>query len=283
MTQSNPLRACRRRRSALLACVTSCLWSACVAEPERKVTSAAEEPAAKREEPELGPISFDGYIVPTSATKLLAPQNTFRVNGWTSHNSWIKLEELVDDGATVEGGDVVAKFKFDGERALPKVRAQLAQAQASRDQAFVSVERHVTDMRAAVARNGLNAQQAELDTKKQGIVSARELEELGIAHLQAQFEAEAAERRLHAYLSLISADRAFRDKDVERQQTNMSRFAIYRERFNVRAPHDGVVRHAFMRRHRRKVQKGDGMPSGRHFASVAQDGDVALKFFIPEH
>jgi len=260
------------------------LLGACVAdEPAPRITSQAEEPAAKREEPKLGPVSFDGYVVPTSATKLLSPQNTFRINGWTSDNYWIKLEKLVDDGEEVKEGDLVAAFEFGGERALPRVREQLARSRASREQVFVDVERNVTDMKAAVERNGLNARRAELDTKKEGIVSARTLEELKIAHMQAEFEAEAADRRLGAYRSAISAEKAFRDKDVQRQETNMSRFEVYRERFKVRAPHDGVVRHAFMKRKRRKVQKGDGMASGRHFASVAKDSNVQLKFFIPEH
>jgi hypothetical protein len=76
---------------------------------------------------------------------------------------------------------------------------------------------------------------------------------------------------------------AWRELGLTRTKDDLARYNFYEKRFTVRAPHDGVVRHAFNPRERRKVQKGDGISSGQKLMSVAKDARLAVRFFVPEH
>jgi biotin carboxyl carrier protein len=258
----------------LIVCVAACSDGEGAVKPESDGERAeAQEPARA---------SFEGYIVPTNATLLRAPQNTFRINGWNSSSSWIKLQNLVEDGKQVKEGEVVAWFEFRGREALPRVREGIDRAEANRDRSGLDVESQIQQMETSELQKELDAKRAELDTLKKGVVSDRDLARFQIAKKQAEFEADAQNKTLGAYRRSVRAEAAFHDKSVERANADMDRYRTYEERFKVKAPHDGVVRHAFMKRRRRKVQKGDGMASGRHFMSVARDDELSIEFYIPE-
>jgi multidrug efflux pump subunit AcrA (membrane-fusion protein) len=264
------------------------VWAACAlalagcaggeAPGERARASAPGAPEA----PAPAKESFVGVVEPTSSTELRAPRNYFRVGTWQSDSGWIKLEHIAPDGKEVEEGDVLARFEFNGQQALEYVRGTIQNAQASAERADVAVDEEMGRLKTGVERLALDAERARLDTMKEGVVSARDLERFGLDHDLAVFDAQAEKDRLGAYRRTVAADRAYHERDVARANSMQARFDAYKERFKVRAPHDGVFRHAFMQRQRRKVQKGDGMRSGQEFASVARDRTVEVKFFVPE-
>ncbi|MEC9442741.1 MAG: hypothetical protein VYE40_16725 [Myxococcota bacterium] len=261
----------------ILLVATGC--TAGEAAPEASASGAALE---GEEAPKARDV-FDGYVVPTNATELRAPQNTFRIAGWNSDSGWIKLQDLAPDGKEVKEGDVIGTFEFMGKRALPHVMDRIQQAEANAEQGGLDVSQNIEKMQTEEARLGLDARRATLETQKEGIVSARDLERIKIEEKQAQFEAGAQTKRLKAYRRAAVAREAYRDQMVARAKQDLARYKTYETRFVIKAPHDGVVRHAFHSRRRRKVQKGDGMPGGMHFASVARDNTLSLQFYIPEH
>ncbi len=226
---------------------------------------------------------FDGLIVPRSATKLRAPQSSFRIGDWTFNSGWIELIELKPDGELVKEGEIVAKFDFPGKQAKGYVQDRMNQAQAEQTRAQLSVGDALTALRAGVQRNDIAASRALIDTRREGVVSARELDRLRIEHRLADFEAGAQRKQVSAYERAVGAERAYLERRVVASNSDMTRYESLLNSFSVRAPHDGVVRHGFMRRQRRKVQKGDGMGSGHEFMTIARDASLELELYIPEH
>ena len=263
---------------ALILTVSSCGKSG----EDATLKATTTEGATARATPVLRE-QFDGRIIPKNATKLRAPQNTFRVGGWVSDSSWIKLQDITEDGKEVQAGDVIGRFEFRGKEALPRVKESIQRAEADRDKAGLDIKSELDTMTSSQKQSALNAQRAKLDTMKEGVVSARDLERYDIAFQLADFEANAQSKQIKSYKRAVDADKAFQEQNVQLAMSDMERFKIYEKRFVVRAPHSGVVRHAYYARRRRKIQKGDGMPAGLHFASVARDQSLMLEIFIPEH
>jgi multidrug resistance efflux pump len=227
-------------------------------------------------------LSFDGRIVPTKATQLRAPQNSFQIGGWRSSGSWIKLQELAPEGKEVKKGEVVGRFEFMGDRARPQIEERLNEAKAAKGESSLGLGQALDELRSQLERQRLEASSAALDTRKEGAISARELKIFQMTRRIAEFEAEGTERLLGVHQRRMGAEAAYHGAQVSRAQDEMRLLESLKDRFVVKAPHDGVVRHGYMRRQRRKVQKGDGMPSGMEFASLAMDRSVSVEFFVPE-
>lgn len=138
-------------------------------------------------------------------------------------------------------------------------------------------------MKKSLSDRKLNAQLSALDTQKKGIVSARDLKRFELTHKLDDFEVSAQSKRLRAYRRSAYAEKKYHERAVASAKSVMGRYKMYESRYKVVAPHDGIVRHAYHRRRGRKVQKGDGMPSGMEFVSVARDKALMLKFYVPEH
>ena len=275
------------RQAALLTAFGAlCAWSWGCAEGQAKQgpsSAASPSPQASKDAQAPAQERFDGLIVPTHATLLRAPQNTFRISGWSSNNSWIKLVNLVEDGAQVKQGQVVAWFEFQGRDALPRVQDNLRQSEAARERARHGVDFDLDQLASQVQQLQIAARRAELDTRREGVVSGRDLDRLRLDHALATFEAQAQAQRLSALRRATRAEADYLERRVQMSQADLERFDVYKRRFTVQAPHDGVVRYSFMRRQRRKVQKGDGMGSGTEFMTVARDASLHLIFYVPEH
>lgn len=228
-------------------------------------------------------LPFDGRVVPTNATDLHAPQNFFKVGGWQSDSSWIKLVDLVAEGTEVQPGDVVARFEFRGKEALPRIREEINRVRANRDKAVIDLEAELRTLNATREQLDIASQRARLDTLKEGAVAARQLALYGIEHAIARFEAAAVRERVAMQRRHADATRVWHEQEVARAESQLERFRAFEVRFQLRAPHAGVVRHAFMPHERRKVKKGDGMASGRHVISIARDTRLSVRFYVPEH
>lgn len=73
----------------------------CSAGDEERAASEDVAPQASAQAPKSH-LVFEGVVYPENATKLRAPQNSFRINGWQSNSSWIKLQHVAKDGKEVK-------------------------------------------------------------------------------------------------------------------------------------------------------------------------------------
>lgn len=270
--------------SLLLLTFAMCLTSSCVTqEMEHQHKPGARSPITENETIlERSSETFIGYVEPQNATKLHAPKNSFRIQEWTSNSSWIKLQHLPADGKAVKKGDIIGKFEFSGKEARPRVERAIREAEALQQRSKVSIKEQSSLMRTDKLKKALDAKRAEFDTRKGGVVSKRDLRLFELAHKLAEFDAKASIKQLHAYKKSVQAETTYHQENVKKAKNIMLQYKQYEELFVVRAPHEGVVRHVFNRRRGRKIQKGDGMPSGQHFISLAQDQLLAIRFFVPE-
>lgn len=266
-----------RVTAVIMACVV-CATASTGCEADGSAAATPQPVAA----PERGPRAFDGYVLPMNATELRAPQNTFRVGGWSSSSSWTKLTFLAEDGAEIEEGEVVGRFEFDAAKALAFVESEIRSAEAQRDKSGVDTEAEVEKLAADARMKAIAADRAELDTLRRGVVAERDWQLSVLDYQQAEFDAKATQTNREAAQRALRAEANYQLRNVERAQAMKTRYETYKERFVVRAPHDGVLRHAMHRRRGRKIQKGDGMPAGMQFASLARDKAVWVQFFVPE-
>lgn len=268
--------------SPLLTLVT-CLLAGCSAGAQ---TTSAPSPSetsrtssfALRKEPLL-----NGRIIATNATSLRAPQNRVKIGEWRADQPWILLQELKDEGEEVKKGDVVARFKFWFAKALPYVQGRLRRAKADASENAIENQGKLEELLFAAKEKQLDAASAELDTRKARAISRRQLELYKISHKQAKFQALAAVQQIASYRRKIAADLAFHQRNVKRAEDDHQRYFRQKEKYTLKSPHDGVVRHTYNQRRRRKIKNGDGMPCGLPVVLVARDNKVRVRFFVPEH
>jgi hypothetical protein len=249
-------------------------------------TSAEEldpQPIHDQAEPDTHRRLLDGRIVPGNATKMHAVKNSFRVGGWSGRGSWIKLVHLVPDGKEVEAGEIVARFDFRWERAKAWITERLQKARADAEKSGIDLECELRAMKVEEQKLAIEAERAAVDTLKEKAVSARQMEFYRILQKIAQFEAQAVGQRVVALEKHLEAEKAYHEKNLARVESDMVRYHAYESRFQLRAPHAGVIRHAYNKRERRKMQKGDGLPAGDVVLSIARDESLAVRFFVPEH
>lgn len=226
---------------------------------------------------------FTGLAVPMNATDLRGPESGFRISGWTSWGGPLKLLELVPDGTAVKAGQLIARFEFQGRDASRWIDERIQRAQADGAQARIQADQTVDGLRVELRRLQLEAKLAALDLQKERAVSRRQADLYRIAQKIAAFEAEAASRRLGAAQRSREAELAFHDQAIARALQDRLRLETVTKRFNLTAPHDGVLRHAYNPRERRKFQKGDAVPPGQKLVAVAKDETLSVRFFVPEH
>lgn len=249
----------------------------------------APQEQAEKEDTGSGPelsaaskLSFDGLVVPSNATKLRAPQNSFKLAKWKSSSGWIKLIHLAPEGVEVKKGDVVGRFEFRGESARNGVTERIANTRANREKTRIAQEQELAALQTSLARQKLSAERAELDTRREGVVSQRQLSIFKIGYKQARFEADALAQKIRVNRESLRSEVAYHDQLVKRAEEDEARLNKYKERFSLLAPHDGVVRYAPHPWRRRKIQQGDGMSAGLVFASLARDTSIEIKFYVPE-
>lgn len=229
-----------------------------------------------------GPRSLDGVVVPSDATALRAPSGDFNISGYSAHSPWIELEDLVEDGTHVVAGDEVGRFKFDGDQHRRRINTAAARARARQQSKVLDQEERIRNSETELERKELARRAAELDTRKGAVQSDRQRALAEMSHRQAGFEASATARGLELLRGTQATELEYAAAEVARADEGVARLEGIVRHFVVRAPHDGVVRHSYSRRRNRKVRKGDGMPSGMEFVSIAKDTLVAVDFYVPE-
>lgn len=226
---------------------------------------------------------FAGFLSPANATDVHAPEGSFRVGGWTSDWGSLSVVELAPDGAPVKAGEVVARFDFRASQARNWLTERLQSAEAEAEKSKLASEQLLEALEVDLRRKELEARRAGLELEKERALSRRQAELDRISKRIADFEVEAVKERLAAARRTADAERRFHQAAVKRARDNFGRYEFYERRTILRAPHDGVVRHAFNPRERRKVQKGDSLTPGMRVCLVAKDATLAVRFFVPEH
>ena len=225
---------------------------------------------------------FEGRVIAANATDIQAPPTSYALNGHFYNHSWSNIDFLGKDGDTVKEGDVVARFKFYGKDQLPRIQSQIKRSRAESERTAVGLDSTLGSLLTQQKKSVLRTEAARLDTLKAGAVSARKLRIFELVHTMAKFEGKAIAARIGAHRDTMAAQKARDQLRVAHADKQLSLFGIYEKRFDIRAPHDGVVRHQRHPWHRRKVRKGDGLPSGSPVISLSQDDILAVEVFIPE-
>lgn len=224
-----------------------------------------------------------GRILPKNSTNVRAPRDEFRLRGSISSSDWAKLVFIKPDGATVKQGEKVAQFQFRYADALDRVQLQIDTAEASRKKSGIDMERVLEELLNEERNRAIDAERAKIDTRKADAISKRQLALLEIDAATAEFEAGAVRERVAAHRASMSAEEAFYREESARSQFELTRYHRQKANYELIAPHDGILRHGYHPHHRRKIQKGDGMPSGLAVISIARDEQISVQTFVPEH
>jgi len=225
-----------------------------------------------------------GEIVPTNATDLYPPFVSFSIPGWGGGALGnVKITELVDDGTAVEEGDLVARFDPVWlQRASLDMEEARKKAEAAAAQSAVALATELADVQARAAQKEVEAARAVRELEKKTVVSENQYKLSVIDSEIATFEAGAAARQVEAVTDKMRTERGYHSANVEARRYYEQRIAKIAARFETRAPHKGVVRHLFLPREKRKVQKGDSPSSTLPFVAVARDEKLSVRFYIPE-
>lgn len=225
---------------------------------------------------------FDGRIVSTNGIDLHAQDSSLSLGKWNFGSSWTKLTDVVPDGKAVKKGEVVARFDFGWSRLRDELNKQMQQTQAETQKALLDLEAELARQEAELERKKIEAQRALLEIQKGQVMSRRQLEMLQIDANIARFEADALSAQVVAQKKHIAKERVYYDHRQQKAKRDLKRYLEYEARGVLLAPEAGVIRHAYNRSERRKVQKGDGFASGSVVLSIALDKRLSVRFFVPE-
>jgi len=268
------------RASPRVGIALSCLWLTACADAAAPSATSGENARAQNatEDPLLG------EIIPTDATDLYPPFVSFSIPGWGGGALGnVKITELVEDGTSVAEGDVVAKFDPVWlQRASQDMEEARKKAEAEAAQSAVALSTELSGLEAGAAQRQLDAERAQMDLSKKTVVSDNQYALFVIEREIAAFEAAAAKRQVEAVKDKLRTESGFHGANVEARRYYEQRIAKIADRFVTRAPHKGVVRHLFLPREKRKVQKGDSPFSAMAFAAVARDERLSVRFYVPE-
>lgn len=240
-----------------------------------------EKKTTKKEATQIK-VKFDGLVVASNATELRAPRNYFLLNGWVSDHAWIDLKQLAEDGTEVKKGDLIGGFEFRGERSLPGIEAKIARTEALEEEALSADSDSIRLLNAEMKKANIRSQRYELELSRGETVSKRELKKFAIQKDLAELDEAANRKYLQSERIAQRAVKTFHAKKVLQAHDDKIRFGMYKKRFKVLAPHDGIVRHAQHPWRRRKIKQGDGMRPGKMFAYIAKDKKIEMRIIIPE-
>jgi multidrug resistance efflux pump len=274
-----------RSRRALPALVLAALALAACKETGTQAGTGERAPGSGSASPTAANAAsqdFQGFVIAHNAVDAFAPEFVFKVAGWSSDWGQRKIVELAPDGKEVAAGDVVARFEFGQENVQRQVKETIQGAQSDLMQRSLAARQVLDAQESALRRLEMEAQLAALNLERKPALSRLQGESLSILHRMALFEVDAARRQLVSTRLAKAAERSFDEQKLAHAEESLARYEFYRDRFSLRAPQAGVVRHAFSGRMRRKLQKGDNVWAGVRIVSIAKDAELAVRFFVPE-
>lgn len=229
------------------------------------------------------PTTVDGHVVPTDATVLRAPPHQVRILTWSGNWGLSQIDLIVADGKKVEEADVVVEFNFKHDDLLDWVHQRQRQASAESEKSAIESQRRLDELLVEARQREIAAARAAVDVQRKGVVSAIQSQIYELDFRLARFEEDAAEKRVAAHRLALEAEERYHERNLAYLAGALEHFDFVRSRFALRAPHGGIVRHAYHPWHRRKIQKGDGLRAGMEVIHIARDESLSVEVFVPEH
>ena len=253
--------------------------------PEPRDSHDAHEKSSGDADKKSGPPTdaFTGLSYALHATDIYGPESGFRIAGWSSWGGGSKLIDLVADGTEVKAGQDIARLDFQGKDALSNVTEKIAKAEARAAQARIASQQTLDALVLDKKAKEIEARLAQINVDRERAVSRRQGEMYRISRRIADFEVGAVTARIESADKENEAEKIYQDLVVARAKSELDRYSFYERRFVVKAPHDGIVRHAYNGNEHRKIQKGDSVGSGMNMMSLAKDAALGVRFFVPEH
>lgn len=226
----------------------------------------------------LRTVRLSGVLEAVRSTRVVVPQVTGPAFVMT-------LTRLVENGATVEQGDVIAEF--DALEQLDQARESAARYE---DLSYQVRQREADNVanaeqrRSALAQAEADLEKALLEVSKASVLSEREAtqNELRAAKARAQVESLArthpdAEAADLAALRILELQRDRQRAAYERAQENL-------ERLRVRAPLSGMVAHSTRYSNGSMVrpQEGDRMTRNNALLSIFDPGEMLVRVSVAE-
>lgn len=207
-------------------------------------SSVASNPAATPAPPsQPAPRATAGNAAATDILSVLSVEHEVDV---VAELDGVVVEIAKDEGSRVKGGEILARLDDSS------VTAELEKARADLE----------------VAGNNVKYQEAELKAKEAGYRRQQLLRADGLSSQadleQAEFLAKGAEYDLASWKS-----------NVVKNQAEVHRLELERNKMRIRAPFDGVVA-------RRYLRQGQGVAKGEKCFRVSQLAPLRVEFQVPE-
>jgi len=267
------------RTAAIALLILAAADAACRGSPTGREPASPAATGAASGKPE-----FTGEVIPTRAVEFYSPLISFYIlNTWGMLRSEWKLLELVEDGARVEAGAVVAQFDDAYlQKGLQVVEKERGEVEADADKRAAQLEAEVASLVLDVQQKEIDARKGALDVTRAPVVSGNQNALNVIASEITAFEAEAAKKKLAAARAKRTAEGAYYATAIRAAGDNLTWIKSISGRLKLHAPQAGVVRHLFLPQERRKVQKGDTPSGGKPFLAIASDEELSVRCYLPE-
>lgn len=225
----------------------------------------------------------EGWITARNAYSLYAPSNVFKVRGRSSVSNSIKINWIIEDGSSVSIGDKIAIFQFPGDSSQSAILKKLALAKASLNSINSKLQEKKESwstvckkLEFIMKEKAIEVDQSNLgseyEKKLKNIEKSKSVSDFKFCKKKKVLLEKVNQKILEEYN--IELTEAIQDKKI---------FDNAREQFHIRAAKSGNVYLSNHKKYRRKVRKGDKIPTGFEFANITQVGDLAVRFFVSEN
>jgi HlyD family secretion protein len=177
-------------------------------------------------------IEVRGQIEPVRSTYVMAPFNAGE----------LQILEIVQNGATVKTGDVVARFDaVNLQRTIQEKQGELRSARAELDQNMAQSRITLEERKATVAKAEFDVIRAKLALGEIGLVSEIEAARNQLALADAEQRLSEARAALASAEANAQADREARERTIAKVQAELDRAERQVSALQVTAPTDGTV------------------------------------------
>ncbi|MFZ2959423.1 MAG: HlyD family efflux transporter periplasmic adaptor subunit [Candidatus Ozemobacteraceae bacterium] len=220
--------------------------------------------------------------MPRDFVPLCAPENSLSLPFWRSTSNSIQLTEIEPENKRVKAGDIIARFSFMQEDARDVLEQRLAKVKAQAEERLIKLKKTISEYEAALAVRKILTETAKLDLIQGSNLSKIRKATLEFAAQQQAFEHKSQEHKLKAARENFSSVEEVCKNQLAIWTRYFEMYEHAKKRYTVVSPEDGYLFYPHIERKKRKVQKGDDLPSGTQFLSVVKTDRSQLVFFLPE-
>lgn len=220
-------------------------------------------------------VVLHGSLSASVAEKIFVP----RTDSWRNQIKW-----MVEEGASVEPGDVVARF--DNSGMLDKVDNLYREILSKKDELATKTNDAETaerEQRLKLESATIDFEKAEIDARvPQSLISEHDYQQRQLAMTKARKELELVEneqavkrKNTEAEIKILQLDIAKKEADFERQRG-------YLESLEIKTRSGGVVIYSNLMWQERKVQVGDTVNAGFEIMQIPDLNSLEVETFVSE-